>query len=131
MRFNGYAVYMNYMNDGYGGIATLIKSNMKIQIINKNIFTHSKIIQTQIITFKGINLGVINAYCPDSNKLNEDISIQLIMSASKPVIIMGDLNDNHSAWGSNSINSNGRIIFNNIKYGLVNDGSPTLRSTKK
>lgn len=76
-------------------------------------------------------MGVINGYCPDTNILNGDIWMHLITSAKKLLIVMGDLNVNHSSWVINNINLNDRIIHQKLITSIMvflNDGSPTRLS---
>lgn len=112
--------------DGYGGVATMIKSSIKFQII-KNDINYSTM-DTQCIIIKLNTLNIINCYSnPNARRFEQDLT-KIFSSIQGPMILMGDLNAHHILWGSNNNNHKGNIINNLIdEYNLTiaNDGSST------
>ncbi|XP_072403243.1 uncharacterized protein [Diabrotica undecimpunctata] len=67
-------------------------------------------------------------YCSLDNLISKTCWSSLVNSINKLLLIMGDLNCNHRAWGSSRDSVNGRNILQtaeDLKLIFLNDGSPT------
>ncbi|CAH0550742.1 unnamed protein product [Brassicogethes aeneus] len=95
--------------DGYGGVAILIKNNIKHTQINNFKFNNNRI---QQITIKMGSLNIIGIYCPPQDKIPKNA---FYSELNGQLLIMGDLNAHHNTWGSAQVNHNGKIIFEFIK----------------
>lgn len=113
--------------DGYGGVAILINHSVPYKHIP--IPQHSNDISIIAVNINEICFVSLYIPHPSSSVFNE---IELIFSnLPKPIIVMGDLNAQHVAWGSSSSNHYGsRLldIVDNLNLCLLNTGKPTRRT---
>ena len=93
-----------------GGIATLIKNNLKYNNVQKYWIDKHEIIKVSIHS-KNKQSHIVNCYIPPSAKINKEV-IELL--SNKNTIIVGDLNAKHTLWGSQKINNRGKIIEHNL-----------------
>lgn len=112
--------------DGWGGIATLIKSNIKFKEVKLDPTWQSFDCQFMVIKINSIN--IINMYGTSRNKISPSLFSNIFQSLEGYVIIMGDLNAHHPSWGSVVSNPSGSKlidIMENHKLVILNDGRAT------
>ncbi|XP_026475710.1 uncharacterized protein LOC113380860 [Ctenocephalides felis] len=127
----GYRIFREDRVDGYGGTAILVKDNILCEKINHPFQCH--LIQMCAVILKLENpVCIISIYCaPNSKEYFKNIK-DLIETISMPILIIGDLNCKNLAWGSNSIDRGGEILYNiieDLNLTIMNDGRPTTIST--
>lgn len=131
VRCKGYHILREDREDGYGGIAIMIKQHISYQVTNINNNTLNPNIQLQTIFLPQVNLHILNIYCPSQHLIQKQNWINLIQPINKPLLIMGDINCNHTAWGSSLDTQNGKNIIQSLEtldLIFLNDGSPTRLS---
>ena len=114
---------MTFIIDGYtsivmnrpgrtigGGIATLIKNNLKYSNVQKYWIDKHEIIKVSIHS-KNKKSNIVNCYIPPSAKINKEV-IELL--SDKNTLIVGDLNAKHTLWGSKKVNK-GKILEQNLE----------------
>lgn len=125
-----YIIYRQDRQDGYGGIAILIKDN---------IFHNCQDLQFHFMhpNFQGqsikvwdhkIEINIVNIYNPPNSKISSQNWETILKSIDSPLIVMGDLNSHHTSWGSKNNDSNGKVIINSLEdfnLVLLNTGKPT------
>ncbi|KAH1021887.1 hypothetical protein HUJ04_011371 [Dendroctonus ponderosae] len=113
-------------NDGYGGLATCVKNNLKFTLIKNQITSVAD--QFQFVIIKIANINIINVYCPPQTKLEKNKLNNIIDSLQGSNILMGDLNALHRSLGGSTTNQNGKnleefLTENNLI--LISNGTPT------
>lgn len=80
-------------------------------------------------------MSVVSCYLPNSKIPNLKVSlIKALEAITGPILLLGDGNGHHTAWGSKKSNARGQAIVEvGVDLGLtiLNDGSPTfIRSSE-
>lgn len=122
-KIKNFVILRQNREDGYGGVATMIKDNLVFQEV-KNFNSET----IQFITIKIDNLLLTNIYCNSGNNLNIDVMSE-VMDGDETKIIMGDLNSHHPIWDNMPVNRGGRIISEKLMEQdliIMNDGSATM-----
>jgi ribonuclease HI len=110
-----------------GGVALLFPKEYNIIDWEKVNTTNVEAITARI---KGGNkdMTIINAYCPMSNKLQiEDIE-ELEKRLAPTTLMVGDFNEQHTAWGGGHDSRGGKIIMDLCERKeliILNDGTQT------
>ena len=125
-RIPGFASLRDDRADGWGGSALLIKRDCPfLQISLSN---HNR--DFNIVAAKVMDITFVSLYIPHPNSsLIPDLEA-ILTSLPHPMIIMGDFNAHHLAWGCHFCDSFAPLlldIFDNIDTCIINDGSPTRR----
>lgn len=109
--------------DGYGGVATLIKDYVLFDLIKK--YNNG---QVQYITIKIKNVYLTNIYSCNNNAITNEL-LEEILNLGTPMILVGDLNCHHPMWDEVTPNKGGKTLhdfaFKNELI-ILNDGAPTL-----
>lgn len=126
-----YTIYRaDRLNGAHGGVAIVIKSNIKHTVINN--------IHTQIIEQIGIKISTANGeitlfscYFPGSNNLNKlnqfkaDI-VKLTTFTQHSYFLIGDFNAKHNLWNNTRANAAGKILYDiNTRRNFVIHHPPT------
>ncbi|KAK9886682.1 hypothetical protein WA026_017602 [Henosepilachna vigintioctopunctata] len=122
----GYQIIRNDRSRHGGGIATLIKNNLKFVELNFPFFEIPQ--NLQIHAIKIDDLSLVHVYCPPNENLSENLLNELFLNLTSPFIICGDMNGQNPIWGSGIKNRNGQNIENfllNNDCVIINDKSPT------
>lgn len=103
-----YNVYRNDRDsDGGGGNATLVRIDLKHEVINTPVLLSS---EATCITLNLHNtkLTVVSFYCP-SKLQKQDLSSLLQLDSN--IVISGDFNAKHRVWNNTENNTNGNTLF--------------------
>lgn len=127
-RVPGFSCLRDDNDDGWNGCAILIKHTLPFSLIPTP--PHSA--GFNIVACKALNLTFVSLYIPHPNIaiISELDSILSLLPG--PLVVMGDFNCHHTMWGSASCDSySSRLIdvFDNVNLCLMNDGSPTRRTS--
>lgn len=123
---NQYTIIREDRDDVRGGIAFLIKNNIKYEVITVNINNKPSRMQCQAIRVD--KLALVHIYNPPDITLKTGIMYQIISQIGDQFLIIGDLNAQSPQWGSGNINTNGKILedlLEALDLILLNDGSIT------
>lgn len=124
----GYSVYYKNSNNGHGGVAILIKNNIKHIPIHTSFFQDIQNIAITVDTSKG-PLTILCVYCPPSStQLRLQRLSTIINNLSKPLIVSGDFNAHHVAFGCRTTKSRGQVLYDvidNANMCILNDGNMT------
>lgn len=126
--FKNFIIYRDDRDDGYGGIAILVKPHISHSLINVNPTKFPNNFQIMSIKLLDFKFSIINIYNPPTCKIRQSEFISLIQSIDSSFILMGDLNSHHRTWGSSKNDINGTNILNSLdelKAVIINDGTPT------
>lgn len=114
--------------DGYGGCALLVNRSLNFNLIP--LPPHSN--DFNVVAWRVFNISFISLYIPPQPRLTLLSELRSIFtSVPPPVIVMGDFNAHHPAWGSYYSDSFGCLLMDlidEINFSLLNTGSPTRRS---
>lgn len=124
--FRNFTVVRNDRADGYGGVATLVKSNIPFSQIVVNDATFPA--GFQYVAIKINNLTVVNMYCPPNIPIQPKFWERFVKSFHNPLIMVGDLNAHHASWDTTHTNKSGRTVHNlmsECELVVLNDGSST------
>lgn len=116
LKCKGYIVYRNDRNSQGGGVAVIIRNNIKhYRIPNQTQFPDECVILNLITDAGDVTVAAI--YNPPNKtiKVNE---INALFNINNKVLILGDLNARHIAWNCPTINVNGKIL---LKYSNNNN----------
>lgn len=122
----GYKVIREDRDDGYGGIASLIKSDTSFRrVVVNNSYLPNKF---QYIAIQVSNVTLINVYCPPDSNIYPKTWERFVKSFFGQIIILGDLNAHHPDWDTSPTNRSGRTIhstLDDVNLIVMNDGTPT------
>lgn len=99
-------------NNRGGGIAILVKNNLRIDI--KHQTNNDTKFQALIVKIENIDVAIV--YNPPNNVINENMMEEVVESLESPFIIMGDFNAKHEFWGCRQNNRNGNFLCNYAQY---------------
>jgi ribonuclease HI len=124
----GYKIHRRDSNNGYGGVAVIYKEFLKCNTINT---FSSDNIQNLAVTV-GTDIGpltILGCYCPPrNNRFQIEILKNLIRLLPSPLLLVGDLNAHHTAFGCVSNKPRGIQIYDMLEdfdFCILNDGSCT------
>lgn len=127
---NNYVIYRNDRNAHGGGVAILIKNNIKHCVLPSlpNISQEHVIVN---IYSKSGTFSIIAIYNPPKKSLNMK-DLQKLCNVNKRVLILGDLNAKHLSWNCPVNNKNGNVLLkfitkNNIL--MLTPDEPTFYPT--
>lgn len=122
------------MDTTFGGVLIAIKCSVEYKIIEKINFTGKLEWIAVEVSQETEPLLIVNVYRPRSKFMNQEdwkkffSSIEIL---NTQFVICGDMNAQHSRWGSNvNENSTGVIIENlllDLEVSVLNDGRSTRR----
>ncbi|KAG5666233.1 hypothetical protein PVAND_017809 [Polypedilum vanderplanki] len=113
-----YLIYrLDRAEQNKGGVAILIKKNLKHQILPT---AHTEIIENIGISIplaNGSNVCIYSVYLPGGTKNNEINNhfvkdIRTLMSSSRNSLFCGDLNAKHRFWNCKMANRAGTLLYN-------------------
>lgn len=130
-KITGYHTILESRFDGYGGAGLLLENRFNYVSISLPTLTD----KTQAVCVKilPINVVIMSVYTSpsiNSNDFKEDM-LKLIGSVAQfqKVIVGGDFNAHHWAWGDEKCDNKGDTLaeqINNSNLIICNDGSPTF-----
>lgn len=115
VKIRGYDVYRQDGENGRGGVAIFCKTTFKSR---KIITQSSDKVQTLAISLKLQNssLTILGVYCPPRNGRFPIAALKnVITSLASPVLVMGDFNAHHTAFGSHSNKPRGIQLYDLIE----------------
>ena len=114
-------ILLNRPSQG-GGIALLLKNNIKHDEVIKIFIDKHEIIQCKILLENNQHVYITSLYIPPHAKLNVEL---LTLLNKDNTILVGDLNCKHMKWGCNTTNKNGKTLKENLyDSGLENINLP-------
>lgn len=136
-RFNirGFSIARNDSGNKHNGVAILVHNSIRYSHLRT--FSDDSLQNICIqVSINNKSYTIASLYCPtkatphfEKNKFDA-----LVKSLPKPVIIAGDFNAHHSAWGCNTISPRGRDILDVVDDNnliILNNGDPTTVGTNK
>lgn len=117
-------------DNGRGGVGILIKEDFKYTVIPTPYYDFLQTVAINLQTNVG-NLSILCAYAPpprEGRRFRGRRLKQIIDNMPKPVMLAGDLNAHHVAFGCMSNNTRGNEIydiFDQCNLCILNNGSPT------
>lgn len=139
IKFKNYNLLTKNRDDGYGGVAILIKKDVKFKPILQNNYHPIETIETEIEWNNKI-IKIISIYINPKTKLEDSKRYfqQLITDNLnvKYIIIGGDINCHNQLWEHNSKNDRkgnaiAEIITDTPNFTVLNDGNPTYHNLSK
>lgn len=106
--------------------------------IHKSVYSEPIIINSHLQVIAAtihlnFTFSVCNIYLPPQDRTIETQHLlEIYNQLPRPVLYIGDLNGHNPLWGSNNINTRGKIIENFIDFAnllLLNTGDPTFLSS--
>jgi hypothetical protein len=119
------AVRWDRPNRQGGGVAVLVKRG--IAFSTPQVGARSLEVAAVTIPIGNRNLRVVAGYKPPPDALDPS-DITSLLDGTDPVILAGDLNTKHLAWGSTSCNAAGIVLFNTLNdngHTFYAPGGPT------
>lgn len=110
INFTGYNVFRNDRDDGYGGVAILLKKLIKFY--NSPTFHQINDIMCNSISIKiqsGKKLNIYSIYVKPNLKITLNEWKKFFNSLEKPFIIGGDFNSHNYVWGCSTVDTIGKI----------------------
>lgn len=129
--FSGYNVIRQDRDDGRGGVAILIKSNLKFTEILGPQLNNIMYTGIRINNINNTEISIISIYIKPQTKISRQTWSNFFKTVKKPFLIGGDFNAHHMAWGCQESNIYGinlleAMEINNIIY--LNNGNFTRLS---
>lgn len=131
--YRGYNVIREDRDDGYSGVAILIKTGIPFERITiKKNYIQDLLACGIKINYKQSYLSLLSVYrCPKTKTKTEDWD-KLFSQLKHPCIIGGDMNAHNSLWGSYKNDNIGHQIvetIQNLDYVVMNNGQPTCQTS--
>jgi ribonuclease HI len=128
IQIRGYQIFRRDSDNGYGGVAILCKNY--IRCTNINLWSSDKIQTLAVnIKIKNNSFTILGIYCPPrSGRFPISVLKSIISSLSSPLLVMGDFNAHHTAFGSASNKTRGIQLFDmldEINMCILNTGETT------
>lgn len=114
-------------DDGYGGVALLIKSSYSFTSLSFPSHNSDFSIVGAIVE----SICFISVYIPHPSSFILQELNGIISNLPKPFLILGDFNCQHQSWGSSVSNAYGNELLDIIDYQnicVLNSGAPTRRT---
>lgn len=117
-----------------GGSAICIKNSLRYKVVNTPYYDYMQ--SVAIIIYTDVSpLSILCTYCPPEGSRFKACKLkQIINNLPKPLLLSGDLNAHHLAFGCDRTKSRGTAVYNLIEeYDLciLNTGSPTTVGSPK
>lgn len=117
--------------EGRGGVAILIKDAFKYTAVDVPYYDFLQSVAINLQTGIG-NLCILCLYCPPPkegrSRFRANALKQIIQRLPKPLMLAGDVNAHHIAFGCASCNSRGNEVYNvldDCDLCILNSGAPT------
>lgn len=126
LKISNYNILRKDRDDGKGGIAFLIKSNIMYEEITIHVSVCSPNFQYQAVRINGI--VIVNLYNPPNIKLKASNLNEIIKQIGTKYMLIGDFNAQSPRWGSHTRNFNGKVIdemLDEKELIVLNDGTVT------
>lgn len=120
-----YSIVRKDRQDRKGGVAILVSSSIPFAQSNTNINIDWRV---QYLGISIKNLSIFTAYCPPDIHLTRENIQEFMDKWTNRSIFLGDLNGQHSNWGSSRNNHTGKNILAKCSENdilIANDGSAT------
>ncbi|KAG5885539.1 hypothetical protein JTB14_027394 [Gonioctena quinquepunctata] len=115
-KFAGYNCIRNDRDDGKGGVAILIKTQMKYREIS---FRNSENIAAVGISAEILpnkkTIYLVSLYVKPQTRINPRVWSEFFDDIPKPCLIAGDFNAHHVAWGNEFDDTYGNIFLKQLK----------------
>ncbi len=122
----GYTLHRHdRLNRNGGGVATFIKKEIPHQRVE--ISTSMEALATRIVTAPSQSITICNIYHTQST-MDEWALNSLLLQLPQPVLIVGDFNSHHPAWGGKEANGKGVNLHSFVldsQLVVLNDGTGT------
>lgn len=114
--------------DGKGGVAILVKNNLRYKELNLPNIHNMSCKGITILAKNNEQLNIVSVYIKPRTRISSNTWNVFFSSIPKPFVVGGDFNAHHLAWGCETNDVFGQNLMdsmddNNIIY--LNDGSPT------
>ena len=125
---SGYNIVRKDRLDGKGGVAILLKQNIKYTQISGLNLDNIFYVGLKIRLKNNIELTLISVYIKPNTKIKLSTWNKFFSLFKKPFLIGGDFNAHHEAWGCSESDVYGKTLsesldLNNFVY--LNNGKPT------
>lgn len=139
INFKNYNLINKNRDDGYGGVAILIKKDIKFNPIPQNNYSPLETIETEI-EWNNKTIKIISIYInPKTNLKHCKRQFQQLLIDNNNVkytLIGGDINCHNQLWEHQSKNDRkgkaiAELITDNPNYTILNDGNPTYYNLSK
>lgn len=125
-KIKGYSCLRQDRDDGYAGVALLIKNSFVHNIISLSSYNDFNIVAAIVN-----NLCFVSIYIHSpSFSVFQELS-NILSNLPKPLLLLGDFNSHHWSFGSSKVDTNGICLLdliNDHNLCLLNTGSPTKRT---
>lgn len=128
VNFSEYNTVRKDRADGKGGVAILIKNNIKYNEINLPHIDNCMHVCITINVNNNIKLSLVSLYVRPQSRINLYDWNLFFNAIPKPFVVGGDFNAHHMAWGCDHNDVYGNVLMNSLDYNnliYLNDGSPT------
>lgn len=123
---NYHSVYKNSSNP-HNGVGILIKKGLDYNIINTTFYENFQNVAISLQTSLG-SLSILCVYSPPNRRLNFRQIKNIIGTLPQPILIAGDWNGHHPAFGGLSSTSRGNSLFDlfdECDFCILNTGCMT------
>ena len=128
IKFPGYSIYRKDRDARGGGVAILVRNDIKHTLIPSDLNSDDEIISIHVQQLANLsNLAVTSLYIPPNKPLNPNTLITLAQNNNR-CIISGDFNAKNTMWNCSSTNLKGNLIEKLLEvpnYDLIFPDSPT------
>lgn len=130
VNYNCYRNDKDAINPG-GGVAIFINKRLNSLVTTCDV-DYSKIKNTEALAIMIGDIMFIAVYKPPQIDLNYD-DFEILYNLHDQIIIGGDINARHPAWGDTNINKTGKALINNVitnkfKFNIHHSDEPTYYS---
>ncbi|XP_072392093.1 uncharacterized protein [Diabrotica undecimpunctata] len=129
--FKGYNIVRQDRADGFAGVAVLVKTGIRFEILKLNKNFNKELLACGIkVNYDNTHLSFLSVYrCPKTKTRIEDWT-NLFSQVKHPCIIGGDMNAHNALWGSSKNDNIGDQIVETLQdldFIVMNNGQPTCQ----
>lgn len=129
VKFKGYKMFRKDSDTGYGGVAIICKKSLTCSEIVTTCTDRIQLLSVSVKIKQNSFLTVLGAYCPPRpGRFPVNTLKNIITSLPSPILVMGDFNAHHTAFGSSSNKPRGIQIYDmldELNMCILNDGQST------
>ena len=125
IKFPRFKIARRDRNTRGGGVAVLIRENLKYSVIDTGTLT-DEVIGIEI-TLNQTQIAIVGLYNPPQKDLNPEV-FRYFSNKYERCLFVGDLNSKHQFFGCKSTNNNGNILFDiseELDLQILNDPTET------
>lgn len=128
INFTGFNLFRFDRDDGYAGVAILVKKNLSFSKISVNRLNELMCSAIQVNINKNQKINFYSVYVRPQSRISTTEWVGFLRNLKKPFILGGDFNSHNGVWGCDMTDTSGKNLLDALEecdLTFLNDGSET------